>query len=142
MTNQLSANRGYFHRAFATPIRQRWDYSSADHVLGDMLTARYFRTVITDVMPGDLILIIDKNEEEMQLRVQYIDTELLEVGIAIDRMIPYEPVGGEYQIRHAGGRGRGTRWQIVAPDGSIEMDNITGKKTAERELEEIKQMAA
>ncbi len=142
MTTQLGANATYLHRAYATPIRSRWDYFSADHSLQDMATAKYFRTVMGLFKPGDLVHVIDKNEDEALIRIQYVDPELSEVGIAIERPVLYEPVDGDYQIRHAGGRGRGTRYQIVDPDGKVVMDNIAGKKTAERELDEIRQMAA
>jgi hypothetical protein len=90
--------------------------------------------------PGDLITVIDRDEREALIRVQYVDDELSEVGIAIEREIVFEPSDGDFQIRHAGGRGRGTRWQIISPTGQIVSDNIAGKKTAERELEVFQTM--
>ena len=85
---------------------------------------------------------IDRDEREALIRVQYIDTELNEVGIAIEREVVFEPSDGGFQIRHAGGRGRGTRYQIVDPTGQIVSDNIIGKKTAERELDTFRELAA
>lgn len=142
MAMSLAANTGGLYRAYATPVRTRWDYFTGDHSMSDMANADYFRSASGLLTPGDIIHIIDRDEEETVVRVQYVDLELNEVGIAIAANLSYQPADGDYQIRHAGGRGRGTRWQIVDPQGKVVQDNIAGKQTAERELEELRRVAA
>jgi len=134
----LSAQRRDFHRAYATPIRAMWHYFSADHTLSDMACDTYFRTMMGELKPGDLIHAIDKTEDEAILRVQYLDDELSKIGVAVERRVTYEPTTESgYQIRHAGGRGRGTRYQIVDQNGDLVADNIMGQKAAMRALEEL-----
>lgn len=139
---QNAAKPGDFHRAYATSVRSFWHYFSADHALADMANEKYFRTVQGNIQAGDLIHAIDKDDQEAVFRIQYVDTELNEVGIAIERIVQYEPcTESGYQIRHVGSRGRGSRYQIVDPQGKVVdgYDNLVGKKTAERALAEVEE---
>lgn len=135
---QHTARATDLHRWCATPWRSRYDYATRDHHLSDMLNSWYFRNCKTLLEPGDRIHLIDRDDREAEVRVEYVDDELNEVGLSLVREVEFTPqTQTGYQIRHAGGHGRGSRYQILGPDGQIVMDNIAGKKTAERELEAL-----
>lgn len=135
MSQDHAATANHLHRWSSTPHRQRFDYASQHHSLDDMLTARYFRTAKGILHPGDRIHLIDRDDREAEARVEYVDDELNEVGLSIVAIVQFVPqTATGYQIRHAGGNGRGARYQILGPDGAIVKDDIVGKRTAEREL--------
>ena len=133
----LGARRSEFHRYATTPVRSRWDYNAYDRDLKDVINDRYFRNMLADLRPGDRIQIVDRNEEECEVRVQYVDDEHMKVGLAVMAELHFKPAEGGYQLRNAGGRGRGTRWEIVNPEGQVVETNIAGKRAAERKLEEL-----
>lgn len=136
-TLDLGARRSEFHRYATTPVRSRWDYNAFDRDLKDVVNDRYFRNFTEDLNPGDRIQIVDRNEEECEVRVQYVDDEHMKVGLAIVTEFQFKPAEGGYQIRHAGGRGRATRWEIVDPEGKVVEPDIAGKRAAERKLEDL-----
>lgn len=138
----LSCRRQDMHRAFATPVRSRWDYHAHDHSIEDIFNDDYFRDMIGELNPGDRILVVDRYENEAEFRVQDIDEELNKVRIALYERPVFKPSSNDYQIRHAGGRGRASRYQIVDPEGQIAVDDLVGKKSAERALDELKVEAA
>ena len=130
--------------------RGRFDYTSADHLLSEMMNDSYFGVLLGSVQlqTGDLIYVIDGAMEEAILRVDGVYKDERRVQLSLREVHAFKPAmqteaaaaPAAYTVRFRGNRGG--KWSILDAEGKAVEKGYETRGEAERRLANILEQKA
>lgn len=117
--------------------RSRWDYSTDDHLIEEILKQgeTYFSRCCRSLRQGDIIHVTDAAQNRVTFLVDTVDSEARKVALSIDiehAAQPVVPHGEAFTVRWRGPRGG--LFCILDDKGEIYERDIATKVEAERKV--------